>query len=93
MSQTQTDKVSRKKHIENIMMRVNGYYNGEHEGPVRSQIRAMLGFMSDAQLEIMDNKELDLNGHILHDLRGIYDRDKHFLPRIKALQKVTPYLT
>jgi hypothetical protein len=75
------------------MARVNGYYNGEREGPTRADIREKLGFMTKSQLEIMDNKELKLNEHILHDLRGIYYQDKHFLPRIKALQKVVPYLT
>lgn len=48
--------------------------------------------LTDEQIAVLDNPKLDMTS-VSHDVRGIANKERHFLPRIDALKNVTPYLT
>lgn len=54
-----------------------------------------LGFMSNSQLEAIADyvKENGMDVNVGHDLAGIYNQDRCFVPRIRTLAAVTPFIS
>lgn len=88
----------RQRHINNLTDRWWGHINELFDDQVEiynsdEGFRANLKKLTDEQIAVLDNPDLDMSSQISHDVAGIANRERHFLPRIRALHDVTPYLT
>lgn len=92
-----SDKQLKQQHINNVMDRVREELRRLYsDDPVEAHFIGSaflhnLETLTLAQLKVVDDPDIDV-GTISHDVAGIANQDRHFLPRIRALHRVTPYL-
>jgi len=93
--------MNRKDLINQIMEKAGPYFRDLFSDDkseavnITASFEVRLGFMSNSQLEAIAGyvKENGMDVNVGHDLAGIYNQDRCFLPRIKALAEVTPYIS
>lgn len=70
-------------------------FEGNEAINVATTFEVRLGFLTNSQLEAIlayvNENGMDVN--VGHDLAGIYNQDRCFVPRIRALAAVTPFIS